>query len=118
MQGKLHGGPTDTTGPDNTTTFKRVSGAEVAPFATGGPECLEPGDSIGTRVLWPIRPGDTMFFPIGVVAARLGVPITWMREEADAKRIPYLDVGSSRLFNPYAVARALLDRAEYHKTRA
>ena len=74
---------------------------------------LEPrGEEVGTSRFYPIRPGDTMFFPIGVVASRMGVPLEWLEHEADAKRIPYLEVGSCLLFNPYAVARALLHRGD------
>ncbi len=44
---------------------------------------LEPvGEEVGTSIFYPMRPGDTMFFPIGVVASRIGVPIAWLQEEA------------------------------------
>jgi len=41
----------------------------------------------------------------------LGVPQTWLRQEADAGRIPHLKAGSRYLFNPKAVEPLLIERA-------
>lgn len=39
------------------------------------------------------------------------LPMTWLREEADAGRLPCLRVGRRLLFNPAAVEAALAERA-------
>ena len=41
------------------------------------------------------------------MARRLGVTRQWLRDEADAGRIPSLKAGSRYLFNPVAVQEAL-----------
>ena len=45
------------------------------------------------------------------LAARLKIPRSWLLAEADAGRIPYLQVKRTRLFNVDAVRRALAERA-------
>ena len=45
-------------------------------------------------------------------ADRLKLPVSWLRAEALAGRIPCLKVGRRLLFNPDAVERSLLRRAE------
>ncbi|QDV88998.1 hypothetical protein RAS2_00570 [Phycisphaerae bacterium RAS2] len=40
-----------------------------------------------------------------------GLPVAWLRAEADAGRIPCLRVGRRRLFNLEAVRRVLAERA-------
>jgi hypothetical protein len=47
-----------------------------------------------------------------VAAYSLGVSKAWLMREADAGRVPYLDVGKTRLFNVEAVGRTLLDRSQ------
>lgn len=44
-------------------------------------------------------------------ARKLGVTQQWLREEADAGRIPCLTAGSRYLFNPLAVQEALAAKA-------
>ena len=58
-----------------------------------------------------------VFLPLDAVASTLGVPRDWLRREADAGRVPMLETGSRRLFNPDAVADALLQRADEDNTR-
>ena len=41
----------------------------------------------------------------------LKLPATWLKEEADAGRIPCLRVGRARLFDPAAVQQTLRRRA-------
>lgn len=45
------------------------------------------------------------------LSRRLGIPISWLREEADAGRIPSLRAGQTLLFDAGAVERTLLSRA-------
>jgi excisionase family DNA binding protein len=45
------------------------------------------------------------------LARRLGVPSSWLRQEADAGRIPCLRAGKRLLFNAQAVEEALLEKA-------
>lgn len=45
------------------------------------------------------------------LARLLGLPPAWLREEADAGRIPHLRIGRVRLFDPDAVRLALKKRA-------
>ena len=75
--------PPESTGPDKTATWRYdTKTVEAAPT----------------------------FLPLEPLAARLGVPIAWLKREADAGRIPFLSVGRRRLFNPDTVALALLRR--------
>jgi hypothetical protein len=48
---------------------------------------------------------------IGPMARRVGVTVGWLRDEADAGRVPCLRAGERRLFNPEAVRRVLAERA-------
>ncbi len=48
---------------------------------------------------------------IGPMARRLGVPVRWLRAEADAGRIPHLRAENVLLFDPNAVERELRKRA-------
>jgi hypothetical protein len=45
------------------------------------------------------------------MARLLGVPMQWLRSEADAGRVPCLRAGSRFLFPPAAVQQALARRA-------
>lgn len=45
------------------------------------------------------------------MARYLGVPVGWLKSEADAGRIPHLKAGRSYLFNPEAVEAVLAKRA-------
>ncbi len=52
--------------------------------------------------------------PIGIaeLAARLSLPIAWIKTEAQAGRLPHLKVGRKWLFNQAAVEAMLSDRAK------
>ena len=50
---------------------------------------------------------------LATCAYRVGVPIRWLKTEADAGRIPCLRVGRKRLFNTDAVRRALAEQAAH-----
>jgi hypothetical protein len=41
------------------------------------------------------------------MAKRLGVSVRWLREEANAGRVPSLPAGKQMLFNPLAVVESL-----------
>jgi excisionase family DNA binding protein len=49
--------------------------------------------------------------PLHELARRLRVPARWLREEADAGRIPHVRAGAQRLFNIDVVERVLAQRA-------
>ena len=49
--------------------------------------------------------------PIGPMARRLRVTTAWLRDEADAGRVPCLRAGTRYLFAPEAVERVLAERA-------
>jgi excisionase family DNA binding protein len=51
--------------------------------------------------------------PISLIptAKRLGVDAAWLREEAEAGRIPHVQAGRHLLFNIDAVQRVLAERA-------
>lgn len=51
------------------------------------------------------------FLSLRHTATRLGVPAAWLRSEAQAGRVPHLRAGRRILFNPAAVERVLLERA-------
>ena len=54
---------------------------------------------------------DEVFMPLRRAAGLLGVPITWLKEEAEAGRVPSLMIGRRRLFNLEAVEHVLVERA-------
>ena len=54
---------------------------------------------------------DPKLYPIGLLARRLRVPVAWLREEANAGRIPHLRAGPRLLFDPEIVEHELLKRA-------
>ncbi|MCH8037107.1 MAG: hypothetical protein IIC53_08280 [Proteobacteria bacterium] len=45
------------------------------------------------------------------MARRLGVTQQWLRDEAEADRVPHLKAGTRFLFNADAVERVLAERA-------
>lgn len=45
------------------------------------------------------------------MARRLGVTQAWLREEADADKVPHLKAGGRLLFNPEALQESLAARA-------
>ncbi len=49
--------------------------------------------------------------PLKRAAFRLGVPIKWLRDEAEAGRVPSLRVGRRVLVNLQTVEQILLERA-------
>ncbi len=49
--------------------------------------------------------------PVGPMARRLRVPVTWLRVEAEAGRIPHLRAGKVLLFDPDTVEHLLAERA-------
>ena len=49
--------------------------------------------------------------PIGQTARILRVPVKWLREEAEASRVPCLKAGRAFLFEPEAVEAVLVQRA-------
>ena len=46
------------------------------------------------------------------MARILRVPVAWLRDEADAGRLPHVRAGRAYLFDPETVARLLLERAK------
>lgn len=44
------------------------------------------------------------------MARRVRLPAKWLRDEADAGRIPHLKAGRSYLFDPQAVERVIANR--------
>lgn len=53
--------------------------------------------------------------PLNRMARRLRVTIGWLRDEADAGRVPCLRAGKRYLFSPEAVERELAARAASEK---
>ncbi len=45
------------------------------------------------------------------LSRRLGLPVRWLRLEAEAGRLPHLNAGGTLLFDPDAVEEALRNRA-------
>lgn len=50
--------------------------------------------------------------PLGTVARALGVPSSWLRGEADARRLPCIRAGRTIIFDVPTVERLLLERAQ------
>ena len=49
--------------------------------------------------------------PIGLMAKRLRVSVSWLRRESEANRIPHLKADAQILFDPELVEAILLERA-------
>ena len=47
----------------------------------------------------------------GPTARKLGVPVSWLKAEAEADKIPHLKAGRVFLFNPDVVEQVLVERA-------
>jgi excisionase family DNA binding protein len=54
---------------------------------------------------------DSNLLTVAALARRLGLSATWLKNEAEAGRVPSLRMGRSLRFNAMAVERALLSRA-------
>ena len=54
----------------------------------------------------------TKLLPIGPMARRLRVSVRWLRSEAEAGRLPHVKAERQYLFDPEAVERVLLERAQ------
>lgn len=54
---------------------------------------------------------DPQLLSDGLLARRLKVAVAWLRDEADAGRLPHVKAGKRYLFNDEAVRQSLLDRA-------
>ena len=52
------------------------------------------------------------FLNLKRTAGRLGVPVSYLRRESEADRVPYIVVGRQRMFSVEAVERAILERAD------
>lgn len=61
---------------------------------------------------------ESALLPIGPMARRLRVPVRWLRAEAEAGRIPHVRAERVLLFDPEAVERVLLERAQRPATQA
>jgi len=54
---------------------------------------------------------EPKLIPLFAMAQRLYVPAKWLRQEAEAGKIPHLKAGNKILFNPHIVEKILLQRA-------
>lgn len=50
------------------------------------------------------------FLTLGDLAERTGLPVAWLKREADARRIPCIVASRRRMFDLEAVHKALADR--------
>ena len=66
----------------------------------------------------PPSPPSKQLLNIGELAEALRLPYGWLRDEADAGRIPHFRAGKKYRFNLKAVERALLSRASRIPPRA
>lgn len=55
---------------------------------------------------------DKTFIPVSRMAHALGVSERWLRDEAEAGRVPHIRVGRRLMFNEQLVEQALLERAQ------
>lgn len=46
------------------------------------------------------------------VSERTGLPVAWLRREADAGRLPHIRAGRSRMFDLETVHKALVERQQ------
>ncbi len=61
---------------------------------------------------------DTQYLRLDELARATRLPITWLRREADAGRLPCIRAGRQRMFDLGAVRQALADRQEKEGARA
>jgi len=61
---------------------------------------------------------DQTYVSLGRAASDLGVPMSWLKAQADADEVPHLKCGRMRRFNIAEVERLLRDRAEIDPTRS
>jgi hypothetical protein len=54
---------------------------------------------------------ETSFISLAIAAVRLGLPKSWLLNEAIADRVPHIKIGRRFLFNLVAVERSLMERA-------
>ncbi|MFH1268867.1 MAG: DNA-binding protein [Planctomycetota bacterium] len=55
---------------------------------------------------------QSRLLPVGPMARLLRVPVKWLRQEAEAGRVPCLKADKALLFDPDTVERVLLERAK------
>jgi hypothetical protein len=55
--------------------------------------------------------GQKQLVRLSGLSRRLGLSIRWLKQEADARRIPCLSAEGVLLFDPDAVERVLVERA-------
>lgn len=60
---------------------------------------------------------STFLLNIRQTAHSLGVPVAWLRREAEAGAVPRLRVGRRWMFDPNAVMKALAERQEKEAPR-
>ncbi len=56
-------------------------------------------------------PSDAKYLPLDALAETLGLPRAWLRREANAGRLPFLQLEGRRMFDPVAVRLALAERS-------
>lgn len=55
---------------------------------------------------------DDKLLTLNEVADRTGLPVAWLRREADAGRLPCIRAGRRRMFDLAAVLKVLAERAQ------
>lgn len=59
-----------------------------------------------------VHMSDARLVSINELADRTGLPVAWLRREAEAGSIPSTQAGRRRFFNTAAVLKALADRPD------
>ena len=72
------------------------------------------GDSPRPRAYLAGTMNDLKLYPLNAMAHRLRVTTKWLREEAEAGRVPCLRAGDRLLFHPPTVLLVLVARAAEH----
>lgn len=70
---------------------------------------LLPASDAGMSITHRQSSGELL--TVSAMARRLGVKTTWLRDEAEAGRLPCVPAGETYLFDAVTVERVLLDRA-------
>lgn len=55
---------------------------------------------------------DAKLITLNQLSERTGLPVAWLRREADARRLPCIRAGRLRMFDLAAVLKALAERQE------
>ena len=61
--------------------------------------------------VYPWGMDEKQFIPLNVLARRTGLPLAWLKAQAQAKQLPCIKAGRRLMFDPIEVEQVLAERA-------